>query len=351
MISKTVSVGLVGYGMAGRVFHAPVISCVPGLKLAAIVERHGRESLQRYPDIAIVTDAEDLFHMPEIDLVVVATPNDTHFKLARNALLAGKHVVVDKPFTISFSQADELIALARQMGKILTVFQNRRWDGDFQTVCKIVQNNRVGRLVEFESSFDRFRPGPKQGAWREQDVPGGGLLYDIAPHLVDQGLLLFGWPLSVTAAIRTQRDNAAVDDKFTISLRYPSLDVKLEAGMLARQGRPRFVLNGTDGSFVKYGLDPQEDALRSGALPTSTPWGKEPEDRWGMLDTCNDGIDRRERIETVPGRYCEFYENVRDVIANGAQLAVMPEQARDAIRIVELAIESDRLGKTVEATR
>jgi len=351
MTSKTVSVGLVGYGMAGRVFHAPVISCVSGLKLTAVVERHGGESVQRYPSIAIVKDVQELFKSPELDLVVVATPNATHFALARDALLAGKHVVVDKPFTITSAQADELIALARQKGKILTVFQNRRWDGDFQTVCTIVRNKRVGRLVEFESCFDRFRPGPKQGAWREQRVPGGGLLYDIAPHLADQALLLFGWPCAVTASIRTQRDNAAVDDKFEIALRYPELDVKLEAGMLARQGRPRFRLSGTLGSFVKYGLDPQEDALRSGLLPTGSLWGKEPEDRWGALDTCINGKDAREKIETLPGRYCEFYENVRDVIVNGAVLAVKPEQARDALRIVELAMESARLGKTVEAIR
>ncbi len=346
-MSRSVNVGLVGYGMAGRVFHAPVISAVPQLRLAAIVERHGDASRQRYPGVAVVKDASEIFGNKDIELAVIATPNATHFDLARAALLAGKHVVVDKPFTVASSDAQELVDLAKKAGRILTVFQNRRWDGDFLTVSEIVRAGRLGHLVEFESNFDRFRVRRKPGAWKEQPGPGSGLLYDIGPHLVDQALALFGSPTSLAADIRIERDKAETDDQFEIVLHYPGLKVTLEAGMLACEPRPRFRLNGTNGSFVKCGLDPQEEALREGASPAGADWGREGAGRWGTLTTGEGMRLRRETVETAPGRYSAFYENVYDAIVNGAGLCVKPEQGRAVIRIIERALQSSRDGLTV----
>ncbi|HMD67228.1 MAG TPA: oxidoreductase [Chitinivibrionales bacterium] len=347
-MSKVVSVGLVGYGMAGRVFHAPLISSVPGLRLVSVVERHGETSRERYPDVAVVKDAFELFYNEGIDLVVIAAPNAAHYELARAALLSGKHVVADKPFTVLSSEARELIDLAKNRHKILSVFQNRRWDGDFLTVSQIARTQRVGRLVEFASSFDRFRPGLKPGAWREQPGPGAGVLYDIGPHLIDQALALFGMPKSLRADIRIQRDSGTTDDQFEVVLQYEALAVRLGAGMLAREPRPRFLLRGTRGSFVKHSLDPQEDALRRGGTPRDKGWGVEEPARWGTIDTCESPDGRRETVETLPGRYQAFYENVYDAIVNGAALVVTPEQARDVVRIIELAMESSREGRTVE---
>lgn len=347
-MSKAISVGLVGYGTAGRVFHAPLISSVPGLRLASVVERHGESSCERYPDVAVVKDAFELFRNEDIGLVVIATPNATHYDLARAALLSGKHVVVDKPFTVLSSDARQLIELAKSPQRILSVFQNRRWDGDFLTVLEIVRTQRLGRLVEFASSFDRFRPELRPNAWRERPGPGAGLLYDIGPHLVDQALVLFGMPNSLRADIRIQRDNGTTDDRFEVVLQYEALTVTLGAGMLAREPRPRFVLRGTRGSFVKHGLDPQEEALRRGGTPRDKGWGAEEPAHWGTIDMCDCPQGRRETVETLPGRYQAFYENVYDAIVNGAAPIVTPEQAQDAVRIVELAMESSREEKTVE---
>ncbi len=347
-MAKVISVGLVGYGIAGRVFHAPLISSVHGLRLVSVVERHGETSRDRYPDVAVVKDAFELFRDEGIELVVIATPNTAHYELARAALLAGKHVVVDKPFTVLSSEARELIEFAKNQQRILSVFQNRRWDGDFLTVSEIVRAQRLGRLAEFASSFDRFRPGLKPGAWREQPGPGAGLLYDLGPHLIDQALVLFGMPKSLRADIRIERDNSTTDDRFEVVLKYETLAVTLGAGMLAREPRPRFMLRGTRGSFVKNGLDPQEDALRRGGTPHDRGWGVEEPARWGTIDTSDGPKGRRETVATLPGQYQSFYENVYDAIVNGAALVVTPEQARDVVRIIELAMESSREGRTVE---
>ncbi|HUI91063.1 MAG TPA: oxidoreductase [Chitinivibrionales bacterium] len=346
-MQRTVDVGLIGYGMAGRVFHAPLISSVSGLRLAAVVERRADTARERYPRIAVVKDAAALFRMDNIELAVIATPNATHFGLAREALLSGKHVVVDKPFTVLSSEARQLIDLANAKGRILSVFQNRRWDGDFLTVAEIIRTKRLGSLSEFASNFDRYRPGLRPNAWREQPGSGAGLLYDIGPHLIDQALVLFGMPTSVRADIRIQRVHGLTDDQFELSLNYDGLTATLTAGMLAREPRPRFLLRGTAGLFVKHGLDPQEEALRLGGTQRDPGWGSEEPARWGIIER-PDGTSGRQTVETVPGRYQAFYENVRDAIVNGAPLSVKPEQALNVIRIIELAIESSREAKTVE---
>jgi predicted dehydrogenase len=312
-------VGLIGYGKAGRVFHAPLIRSVDGLELRTIVEHRGDEAVE-----AVLRD-------PAIDLIVIATPNDSHFDLGRRALLAGKHVVIDKPFTVTSSEGRELIETARRRERLLTVFHNRRWEGDFRTIRRLIEQKIFGRIVYFEATFDRFRNEPKAGAWRESAAAGSGVLYDLGSHLVDQALLLFGPPLEVRADVRRERDFGDSDDAFDVWMTYSAHRVSLRAGMLVRERTPRFTIRGTHATFVKYGLDPQEADLAAGRTPGDPDWGNEPRRQWGTLIS-----DRgEERIETLPGAYQMFYENVRDALAGRAELAVRPEQALAVIEIIE----------------
>ena len=336
-----IGVGLVGYGAAGRVFHAPVIGAVEGLRLRKVVERRAAESRARYPWVEVVREPEALFEDEAVELVVVATPNETHAGLARRALAAGKHVVVEKPFAVTSREADELVALAREAGRVLTAFHNRRWDGDFLTVRKLLDEGRLGRLREYESRYDRLREEPRPGAWRERPGPGSGLLYDLGPHLIDQALVLFGRPRAVEAAVRRQREFAQTDDFFDIALHYDAGPrVRLAAGMLAREPTPRFRLRGDAGAFVKYGLDPQEEALKAGRTPAGPGWGAEPPERWGTLTAGADGAGETRAVETLAGRYQDFYRNVAAAIRGRAEPAVRAEEARDTVRVIELAFRS-----------
>ena len=345
---RAMKVGLIGYGMAGRVFHAPVIAAIPCLQLAKIVERRGQTSRERYPWVEVAREASALFEDKEIELVAVATPNSSHFELARQALLAHKHVVVDKPFTLTAAEAQELIELARQQNKVVSAFQNRRWDGDFQTVRQIAEQGCLGRLVEYESHFDRFRNYfSAERAWRETTGPGSGVLYDLGPHLIDQAQALFGLPRMVTADIRSQRQAGKADDQFELILHYDGLKVTLKAGLLVRQPGPRFALHGTEGSFVKYGVDPQEEALKRGQSPGGPEWGVEPEEAWGILNTQIGGLHFQGKIETARGCYQAYYENVYQAIRGEAELIVKPEEARNTIRIIELAMQSNAEKRTV----
>ncbi|HEY0014149.1 MAG TPA: oxidoreductase [Allosphingosinicella sp.] len=322
----TIRVGLLGRGMAGTVFHAPLVRAVPELSLAAV---------------AGSADAAEVIANPDIDLVVVATPNHSHFPLARAALEAGKHVVVDKPLTVTEHEADELIALAAARERMLTVFHNRRWDGDFLTVQSLLESGRLGETMLFEAHWDRHRAGIKAG-WREDAAEGGGLLYDLGPHLIDQALILFGPPEALSADIVVQRDGAAVDDYWSVTLHYGLRRVTLSAAMLVAAPRPRFALHGTGGSFVKYGLDTQEAALRAGRGPGDTGFGQSSED--GMLTT-PDGVTIK--IPTARGNYAAFYRAVAASIADGAPPPVDPADARDGLRLIALARQSAAEGRTL----
>jgi len=341
-MADVINVGLVGYGLAGRVFHAPVIQSVPNLRLKKVVERHANDSSKRYPEVEVVRDVSDLLKDNEVDLVVITTPNTSHFEYARDSLLAGKHVVVEKPFTTTSAEAQQLIGLARRQNRIITVHQNRRWDGDFETVKRLLDEKLLGRLVEYESHFDRFRNHEQPGAWREEDGPGTGILFDLGSHLIDQAQLLFGLPQMIMADIRIQRDFARTADNFELILYYEQLKVTLKAGMLVREPSPRFILHGTEGSFVKYGLDVQEEALKQGLIPDAPHWGEEPEEQWGTLYTQAGELPLERRIETIPGRYHAFYENLVEVINGETELIVKPEQAMNTIRVIELATESSQ---------
>jgi predicted dehydrogenase len=333
-----IEVGLVGFGLAGRSFHAPVIRAVPGLHLAAIVQRSATEAAEKYPDVRIVRSLQELLSIPEIRLVVIATPNDTHYPFARQCLEAGRDVVVDKPFTTTVREAVALVQLAKDTGRLLTVYQNRRYDGDFQAIRRLVADGTLGRIVRFETSYDRFRPQLKPSAWRETSRPGSGILFDIAPHLIDHALVLFGLPEAVTADVRIERENAVADDAFDITLHYSNgMRAVLRSSILAATPRPRFVLFGTQGSFVKQAFDPQESNLRRGIIPADKPWGAEPEENWGVLTVPAGESFEQRRIPSATCDYRDYYSNVRDALLGRAALAVTPEYALDVMRMLELA--------------
>src|SRR6267143_2522014 len=343
-----IEVGLVGFGLAGRAFHAPVIRGVPGLRLAAIVQRSGTEAAEKYPDIRIVRSLDELLSMAEIRLVVIATPNDTHYPFARQCLAAGRDVVVDKPFTTALAEAVALVQFAQQSGRLLTVYQNRRYDGDFQAIRQLVAGGALGRIVHFETNYDRFRPQIRPEAWREKSGPGTGILSDLGPHLIDHALVLFGFPEAITADVRNERDNAVTDDAFDIVLHYPSgMRALLRATMLAASPRPRFVLHGTRGGFFKQSFDPQENNLRRGEIPKDAPWGAEPEEDWGVLTLYDGEKPSQRRIPSGTGDYRDFYANVRDAILGKATLAVTPQHALDVMRMLELARQSSQTGTTI----
>lgn len=343
-----IEVGLIGYGLAGRAFHAPVIRAVPGLHLAAVLQRTGNEAAEKYPDVRIVRSVEELLAIREIRLVVTATPNDTHFALAKQCLEAGRDVVVDKPFTTTLEEAQALVKFAREARRLITVYQNRRYDGDFQAIRKLVTNGTLGRIVRFETNYDRFRPQLKPGAWRETARAGSGILFDIAPHLIDHALVLFGLPEAITADVRVEREGALADDSFDILFHYPrGMRAVLRSSILAAAQRPRFALLGTQGSFVKQTFDPQENNLRQGTIPLTGPWGAEPEQNWGVL-TVPDGdkfVQRR-----IPPANCDFrdyYANLRDALLGKAEIAVTPEWCLNVMRLLEMARESSQKGRTI----
>lgn len=330
------NVGLVGFGFAGKVFHAPVITAVEGLHLNAILQRNGASD-SRYPNADFVCTVDDLLAR-RIDLVVIATPNTTHHPIAKQALLAGKHVVIDKPFTTTLAEAEELVRIARDRRLILSAYQNRRYVGDFVTLRKLLKEERLGRVATYEAHFDRFRPELKPGAWREKPLPGSGIWFDLGSHLLDQALTLFGVPESLSADIRTERDGLDVDDAFDVTLHYPHMRAILCATMLAASPGPMFTVHGTRGSFIKFGLDPQEEALKSGATPGGPDWDQESLEFYGKLTTAEGTM----RIPTIPANFTHYYENVRDAILGRAELAVTPDQILNTMRGLELAVEASK---------
>ncbi|HVP49809.1 MAG TPA: oxidoreductase [Candidatus Bathyarchaeia archaeon] len=342
-----IEVGLIGFGLAGRVFHAPMISAVEGMRLAAILQRQGDEAVEAYPASRVVRSLTELLAMDSIRLVVIATPNSSHFELARACLLAGRDVVIDKPFATTYAEAAELASLAASHKRLLSVYQNRRWDGDFQTLRGLLAEGAFGRVVTFESHFDRFRPHLKQNAWRERNEAGSGLLFDLGPHLIDQTLVLFGEPAAICADIRIERDGSVVNDAFDVVLRYPSMRALLRAGVLITTPTPRYAIHGTEGGYLKYGLDPQEDALKRGERPSAPGWGQESSEHWGTLwRVQGDGLSD-EKWPTLPGDYRRYYANVRDAMLGAAPLDVTPEQALRVMRVLELARESSQRRHTL----
>jgi predicted dehydrogenase len=344
---RMVHVGLIGFGASGRTFHAPIIHSVPGMCLAAVLQRSGNDASEIYPSARVVRTVDELLAINEIELAVIATPNTSHFPLARQCLLAGRHVIVDKPFTTTLQEAVELLHLARKCERLISVYQNSRWHGDFLTVRKLMGAGTLGRLVQYEAHFDRYRPELRANAWRERAEPGSGVFFDLGPHLIDQALVLFGTPEAVSGEVRIEREGAVVDDAFDIVLHYQTLRVTLGASMLACAPGPRFKLHGTRGSYVKYGTDPQAEALKRGMVPGDDLWGKEPEEMWGILTVVKDGNISSESVVTEAGDYRGYYANVRDAIIGQATLDVTSQQVLDVMRALEAVQESNRRGCVV----
>jgi predicted dehydrogenase len=350
-----IGVAVIGFGLAGRVFHAPFVSAVPGLKLEAIVQRRGDEAAKAYPKARILRSVDEALADSAISLIVVGTPNETHYELAKQALMAGKHVVIDKPFAATSEQAKELMTLAENRKLVLAPFHNRRWDGDFLTLRKVLDSGELGRVVTFESHFDRFRPLPREATWKESANDANGMLFDLGPHLVDQALALFGPPEAITASVRRDRDTTAIEDAFDITLHYSKLQAICRATMVAAEPAPRFLVHGTYGSFRKYGLDPQEPALVGGAtvppLGDAREWLAEPESAWGTLavapDPAEPGRLNRTTVKTELGDYRGYYANVRDAILGTSPLKVSAEDGYRVIRLLEMARQSSVEGKTL----
>lgn len=347
-MQNPIRVGVVGYGIAAQVMHLPFITTLGEYRLISVLERHHNHSQDKYPGIKVVRTIEELVSDPELDLIVITTPNDTHLEYTQKALLAGKHVVLEKPFTITTEDARLLIECSRKANRVLSVFQNRRYVNDFLTIKMLLGENLLGEIVEFEAHYDRYRPGAKPNAWREENKPGSGILYDLGAHLIDQALYLFGIPKTITGDIRLQRPHAKTDDYFDLRLDYGFTKVILKACMYVREPGPRYLINGVNGSFIKYGEDPQEALLRAGEFPPQPHWGEEPEEFWGLLHTEIDGKIIKEKYPSVPGNFYLYYQNLFQTLVHGAPLLEKPEHGFNTIRMIELALESNRQKCTID---
>jgi len=335
-----IDVGLIGFGLAGRYFHAPLIHAVPGLRLAAVLQRSGDEAAKRYPGARIVRSIEELLAIDSIRLVVIASPNQTHFPLAVQCLEAGRDVVVDKPITPTLPEALELFRVGKKRGRLLTVFQSRRFDSDFQAVRQVAAGGELGQILRFETHYDRYRPTSRANAWREVPGPGSGILFDLAPHLMDHAMMLFGPPQAVAADLRIERQGFLTDDAFDICFYYPgNLRAHLCATMLCLTPLPRFVLLGEKGTFIKNEFDGLEPALRREEIPKGESWDLDPEENWGVLTVVADGQTRKRKVASR-GDWREFYRNVRDALLGQASLQVTPKQVIDVMVALELAQES-----------
>jgi scyllo-inositol 2-dehydrogenase (NADP+) len=320
-------VGLIGYGLGGSAFHAPLIAAEPRLRLEAVVTSRAEQVERDHPGTRVVATAEELLADPAVELVVVTAPNAVHHPLAAAALRAGRHVVVDKPFALSSSDADELIALAEAGDRRLSVFHNRRWDGDFLTVRRVLEAGALGEVATFVSRYDRFRPVPK-GSWKEEAVPGSGLLWDLGPHLIDQALVLFGPPRTVWADLGVQRAEVEAVDYVHLVLGYGRLRVLLHAGMLVRDPGPRFEVHGERGSLATWGLDePEVRATLTGEVA---------------------GLELQGRLAGATGAPGTFYAAMAAAVAGEGPVPVAPADARAAVAVIEHALASAREGRVVE---
>jgi scyllo-inositol 2-dehydrogenase (NADP+) len=332
--------GVVGYGAAAQFMHLPFIITNPNFRLQTILQRHGDTAQEKYPSVKIVRNLDEMLAEESLELIVITTPNDSHFGYAWRALEAGKHVVLEKPFTITSDDAKKLIAQAEKKNRILSVFQNRRYVSDFLTIQQLLKENKLGEIVEFEAHYDRYRPEQRPNAWREENTPGSGILYDLGAHLIDQAFCLFGLPRFVTADIRIQRPHAKTTDYFELWLDYDFTKIILKSGMLVREPGPRYAIHGRQGSFLKSGEDPQEALLRKGFLPTAADWGLESEDIYGILHTEINGKIIKEKYPSLAGNYGGFYNDLYNTIIKKEPLKVKPEHGFNTIRLIELATES-----------
>ncbi len=345
---KPINTALCSFGMSGWVFHAPFLQVNPGFNLYAVWERTKNTAHEKYPDVKIYRSLETMLADDLIELVIVNTPNYTHYEYAKKALEAGKHVIVEKPFTINVDQGKELIELAKKNNKKLSVYQNRRYDSDYKTIKKVIAENLIGKLVEVEMHFDRFNEELSPKLHKETPGPGAGSLYDLGSHLIDQALQLFGMPDQLFADIRIIRPMSKVDDYWEILLYYPELRVRLKSSYVVREPLPGYIFHGLKGSFIKPKTDNQEDTLKKGILPGKSDWGKEPDSEKGLLHTTINGKIVKEYIQSEQGNYGEYYEGVYEAIRNNKPMPVTAEQGVEVIRIIQAAFESSEAMRVIE---
>ncbi len=343
--------GLVSFGISSKTFHAPFLTTLPEFTLNAVVERSSDQAKEKYPWVKTYRDIESLLDDADIELVVITSPNETHFPYAKAALEAGKHAVVEKPFTNIAEEARYLVELSEKHNRICSVYHNRRYVADFHTMKDILDRQLLGELHTFTAHYDRYRPDPRTyGLWREKPQPGSGVLYDLGSHLIDQSLVLFGTPHHILADIRRQKPYSQVDDYFDIQLDYGFLKVTLHSSMLVREMGPRYQLHGTKGSFIKSGEDPQEERLKAGELPTGSGWCHEPEEQYGLIHTEINGQVIRQKLTSLKGDFGDYYRNLYKAIRLGEPVTETPAQGYNVIRMIELAFESSEKKQWLEVT-
>ena len=328
------NVAIIGFGLSGRYLQAPFFETNPNFNLKTIVSAN-QHPTDFYPNVAVAKSIDEILVDTSIDLVSICSPNETHYEYAKQLLLAGKHVLVEKPFTATSIEAVELISIAKQQNKILTVFQNRRWDSDFLTVKKLIEENRLGEILNFEIHFNRFKPNLNPKKWKEINSTSSGILYDLGAHIIDQAIVLFGIPKNVWGQTFIQRENSQVNDAFNIQLDYGKLKVTLGSSLMVRENSPRYIIHGTKGSFVKYGIDIQEDQLKLGMMPNGNNFGTEPTEQCGTLYTEKNELPFTEKIETEKGNWSLLFQNIHDAILHGDRLLVQPEEVVEQIKIME----------------
>lgn len=333
------NVAIIGFGLSGRYLQAPFIVANPNYCLKTIVTSNSLVK-EIYPNVTQQSTLEEVLADDTIDLVSIASPNATHFEYAKRTLLAGKHVLVEKPIASTAAEVEELIELAKKQGKVLAVFQNRRFDSDFMTVQKVLKNDFLGELVSFEAHFDRHKPALNPKKWKEEIAPASGLIYDLGPHLIDQVVALFGEPKQVWGQTYCEREGSQIDDAFDIFLDYGRLKVRLKASLLVREEGPRYMLHGTKGSFVKYGIDVQEDHLKAGMQPKDAGFGVEPRKQWGILNTEIGGCHIDGRIETETGNWGILFQNLFEAITENQPLLISLEEVLIQMRIIELVTKA-----------
>jgi scyllo-inositol 2-dehydrogenase (NADP+) len=341
-MATPIKTAILSFGMSGQVFHAPFLHVMDEFELYGVWERSKNIAKEKYPSIKSFRTLEDLLADTQIELVVVNTPNYSHYEYCKKALQAGKHVVVEKPFTVSVKEGKELISLARKQNCLLSVYQNRRYDSDYRTVKKIISEGVLGKIVEAEFHFDRFKLELSPKKHKEIPGPGTGGIYDLGSHLIDQALQLFGMPDALFADIQTLRPSSEVDDYFELLMYYPELRVRLHSSYIVCEPLPAYQVHGSHGSFIKAKTDIQEISLQSGALPGTSGWGKEPESEKGILHFYQDGKETRKEIISERGNYGDYYRSIAESIRNNKPLPVTAEEGLDVIKIIEAAYKSSK---------
>lgn len=350
-MKKLIQTGIAAYGMSGKLFHAPFIQAHPGFNLNAIVERHKTESAAKYPHAIIYRSFEELIADKNIELIIINTPVQTHYEYAKAALMAGKHIIVEKPFTVTAAEAEALDKLAKEKNLFLSVYQNRRYDGDFLAIKDVVTENMLGELKEAELRFDRYRPGHSGKNHKEGDQPGAGNLHDLGAHLIDQAIQLFGFPESIFADIFTMRKGLAANDYFQILFYYKNpFRVRIKGTLFARETYYAYILHGENGSFLQQRSDLQEDQLQAGDTPSLNAWIKTPDGFDGILHTQINGIEINKPTRSEMGNYMNFYSAIYNALVHNAKNPVPAHDGVLTMRIIDAALQSNAEKKAIQVT-